>query len=361
MKVYFGASISLDRSMLPVYQKIVGQIRKLGHTVVSEQVVDPHFIPGGGQSAKKLFAQETKQIEKADVMVAEVSKPSWGTAFLMEHALEHGKRVLALFYKEAQRPMPLMIKGHPELYVEHYDEDNIGTVLKKNLTHFDEVGAKKGKLVVIDGADGSGKSTQTKLLLAYFKKQGLAHKFISFPRYETSFHGRHVGRFLRGEFGGNDEVNPYLSSLAYALDRLTAREQLVEWLAEGNVVLADRYVSATLAHQGSKMSGRKQKEFLDWVYTMEYKEHKLPREDLVIYLYVPAKIAQKLLRKGSHNRDMADVDEAHQKRSMALYKKLVKQNEHWVMVTSVDSQGKLLSVDKIHRKILQILKEREII
>lgn len=361
MKIYFGASITYDRSMLPVYQKIVAEIKKLGHEVLSEYVVDPQLKPGAGLSAEQLFARETATIDKADVMVAEVTAPSWGTAFLIEHALDKGKPVVALYYKEAEQPLPLMIAGHPELYVAHYDEDSVHAVLKKNLSHFQQMKTMKGKLIVLDGADGSGKSTQVKLLLDYLKRINTPHKYISFPRYEMSFHGRHVGRFLKGEFGGNTEVSPYLSSLAFALDRLTARDQIVEWLRDGNVVVADRYVSASLAHQGSKVSAEKQRVFLDWLYSMEYKEHKLPKEDIVIYLFVPVEVAQKLLDGSGRAKDTADADIEHQKRTIAMYKKLVKKYPHWVELACVDERGELLSIADIHQKIIGLLRTRKIL
>ena len=365
MKIYFGASVSLDRSLLPVYRKIVKEIKKQGHSVLSEYVVDPRLKTGDGLSAKKLFERETKTIEKADLVIAEVTGPSWGTAFLMEHALESGKPVLALFYKEVDHPLPMMIKGHPELYVEHYDEDNIHSILKKNLEHFKQMKRKKGKLIVIDGADGSGKATQTKKLLKYLKKNKLKNKYITFPRYYTSFHGKHVGRFLTGEFGGNSEVSPYLSSLAFALDRLHARDEIVDCVSCGNVVVADRYVSASLAHQGSKMPPKKRKHFLNWLYDMEYKEHKLPKEDLVIYLYVPVKKAQELIgKKGKRGyikgKDIQEGDIKHQKRSIEMYRDFCKKHKHWIEVKCVE-RGKLLSVDEIHEKILGVLKKKKII
>jgi len=365
MKVYFGASISLDRSMLPVYRKVGSEIEKLGHKVLSKHVVDAKIRANGNLPADKLFKREVKTIKQADVMVAEVTTPSWGTAFLIEQALDMGKPVLALFYKEAEHPLPLMIKGHPELYVEHYDKDNLRAVLKRNFIHFKQNRSRKGKLVVIDGTDGSGKATQTKKLLTYLKKQKIANKHIAFPRYYTSFHGRHVGRFLTGEFGGNNEVSPYLSSLAYALDRLTARDEMVEWLKEGNVVVCDRYVSANMAHQGSKMPPKKRKAFIDWLYTMEYKEHKLPKEDLVIFLHVPVAIAQKLLekkkqRKYVKGKDKAESDLEHQRRSVEMYKRLCKKHRHWEMIECVE-RGRLLSVNEVFEKILAVLREKKIV
>jgi len=366
MKVYFGASISLDRSLLPVYKKIVKELISQKHKVLSEHVVDSNLKPGAGLSAEKLFEKETATIEKADVMVAEVTSPSWGTAFLIEHALENDIPVIALFYKENEQPLPMMIAGHPELYVEHYDEDNIKTTLEKSLDHVKKQKRRKGKLIVIDGGDGSGKATQTKMLLKYLSKNKLSNKYITFPRYKTSFHGRHVGRFLSGEFGGNNEVSPYLSSLAYALDRLTARDEIVQWLDDGNIVVADRYVSASMAHQGSKLDGVKQKQFLDWLYRMEYKEHKLPKEDIVIFLYVPVKKAQNLLEKSGgkgqvEGKDIAENDLNHQSRSINLYKKLSRKYKHWQMISCVDKSNNLLTKKEIHQKIIDTLKTRKIL
>ncbi|MFC1653957.1 hypothetical protein ACFL1M_03885 [Patescibacteria group bacterium] len=366
MKIYFGASVTLDRSMVSVYQSIVSEIKSLGHQVLSEHVVDSKLVPEAGLSAEKLFKREASTIEKADVMIAEVTSPSWGTAFLMEHALESGVPVLALFYRENEQPLPMMIAGHPELYVEHYDEDNMKTVLKKSLDHVKKSKRRKGKMIVVDGGDGSGKATQTRMLLKYLKENEVPNKFITFPRYRTSFHGKHVGRFLTGEFGGNTEVSPYLSSLAYALDRMTARDEMMQWLDDGNVVVADRYVSASMAHQGSKLSGKKQKQYLDWLYSMEYKEHKLPKEDIVIFLYVPVETAQNLLKKSGgkgqvKGRDIAEADLDHQSKSIEMYKKLSERYKHWEMVSCVDDKGDLLSKIEIHEKVINLLKKRKII
>lgn len=367
MKIYFGAAITHDRTMLPVYQKIVQTLKDQGHEVLSEYVVDPKLEVGDGLTADKLFERETKTIDRADAMLAEVTAPSWGTAFLIEHALEQGKPVLALFYKETDQPLPMMIAGHPELYLEHYDDENFGLVIKRNLKHFSQMSQKKGKLIVIDGADGSGKATQTQLLVEHFKKQRIKNQYITFPRYYTSFHGKHVGRFLTGEFGGNGEVSPYLSSLSFALDRLTARDQLVEWLREGNMIIADRYVSASMAHQASKLPASKRKQFINWLYSMEYKEHKLPKEDIVIYLYVPVEVAQELMDKKrtkgkglTQGKDKAEADLAHQQKSIKMYQQLVKKYPHWQMVSCVED-GKLLSKEQIHKKILEVLKSKGII
>jgi dTMP kinase len=368
MKVYFGASFSLDRSLLPVYSEVVKSLKALGHEVISEHVVDPLAPVGDGLSPKELFEREAQLIDSVDCMIADVTLPSWGTAFLMEHALSKGKLVLALFYKEATTPLPFMIAGHPDLYVAHYSKGNIRTVLKKNLDYFSSINHRKGKLVVIDGTDGSGKGTQTELLLKYLDEKKIKNKYIDFPRYYTSFHGRMVGRYLSGEFGSLDSASPYLTSLFYALDRLTARDEIVDWLEEGNTVIANRYTTSSMAFQTARIDKDKREEFLKWLYEMEYKEHKLPKEDVVLFLYVPVEISQKLIEQKAkreytkgQKKDINEANVAYQKEVLTLYLELAKKNPHWEVIKCTDNKGNLLSVEKVHSMIIAALKRHEIV
>lgn len=365
MKVYFAAAVSLDRTMLPVYRAIVSEIKKLGHSLVNEHIVDPDMPIGDNLSASALYKRETILIDKADAVIADVTMPSWGTAFLMEHAISSGKPALALYYKEADKPLPMMIEGHPEVYVAHYTKSNIRTILKKNLDYFVVMSKRKGKLVVIDGTDGSGKGTQTQLLLDYLEKRNIQHKYIDFPRYYTSFHGKMVGRYLSGEFGSMESASPYLSSLFYAMDRLTARDEIVDWLEEGNLVVANRYTTSSMAFQTARVDKDKQEEFLQWLYAMEYKEHKLPKEDLVIFLYVPIEISQKLIEKKEQRsytkgkaKDMHEANIGYQRSVLQLYLDLSKKYSHWAVIECTDEKGKLFSPELIHKKIIFTLKKR---
>lgn len=370
MRIYFGASISLDRSMLPIYKLIVKELKGLGHEVLSEHVVDPKLKVGDGLSPKKLFERETKLIDVADAMVADVTLPSWGTAFLLEHALESNKPVLALYYKDAGAPLPMMIEGHPDVYVAHYARGNIRMILKKHLDHFAQMSKRKGKMIVIDGTDGSGKGTQTQLLLKYLEDKKTQHKYIDFPRYYTSFHGKMVGKFLAGELGKLDQVNPYLASLVYALDRLAARDEMVDWLEEGNVVVANRYTTSSFAFQTVRVPRLEREDFLKWLYQMEYKEHKLPKEDVVLFLYVPVEVSQRLLAKKAKSearrylkrgkKDINEADVEYQKKVLKMYLHLAKKYKHWEVIKCVDSKGKILPVGKVHKKILAVLKKRKI-
>lgn len=344
---------------MPQSQLIVETIKTMGHQVISEHVVDPNLKVGEGLTSDELFERERKRVEKSDLMIAEVTAPSWGVPILLSHALKYGKPVLALFYKEAKRSMPMMIRGHPELYVENYNEDNLESILDHYFRFFQRRKKRKGKLIVIDGADGSGKTTQTNLLIKALKDQGQKVKSIDFPRYSSSFYGEVVGRYLRGEFGKPKKVNPYLASLAYALDRLTARKQMIEWLEKGNTVIANRYTTSSLAHQAARLPLKKRKKFLDWLYEMEYKKHKIPKEDLVIFLNVPVAIAQKLLKK--KKKDLADEDIKHQKEALKMYLYLAKKFKHWEKIDCVNQEGKLKSRREVHAMVMRILKKRKII
>lgn len=367
MKVYFGASVSTGRKYLKQYQQIIKTIKKLNHhQILSEHIADPKLVPGHGLDPKKLFKQQIKILNQADLMIAEVTQPSWGTAFLMEHALKSRVPVLALFYKDNHGKLSMMIEGHPDLYISHYNEDNLKTVLRRNLNCFEATCKQKGQLIVIDGTNGSGKATQTAKLLKYFKTHKLKAKHISFPRYYSSFHGQTVGRFLKGEFGGLDEVNPHLSSLAYALDRLTAREEIMDWLKDGNIVIADRYVTSSLAHQGIKVPAKQRKAFQNWIYRMEYKEHRMPKEKVVIYLYVPPEISDKLIlqkAKAYRGKQKRDIEEglAYQRQVAKMYLQLCRENKHWLKIDCVNKQGRLLSIKQVHQKVLQALKKSRVI
>src|SRR5271169_6709206 len=139
----------------------------------------------------------------------------------------------------------------------------------------------RGKLIALEGIDGSGKRTQLDLLARALGAQGRATLQISFPRYESSF-GKLVARYLNGEFGSLETVDPHLSALLYAGDRLEAKPELESALAAGKIVLADRYVGSNLAHQSERVPPERRDEFLAWLRHLEYGLYGLPVEDLVV-------------------------------------------------------------------------------
>lgn len=212
----------------------------------------------------------------------------------------------------------------------------------------------KGKLIVIEGGDGSGKTVQSKLLVDYLKSQGKKVEYIEFPRYKKSFYGALVGRFLSGEFGTLNDVSPYLSAVIYALDRLSAREEMVNWLKRGSIVVVNRYVPSNMAHQAAKVGASEREKLISWIEEMEYEENKLPRPDMVIYLFVPWQIGMELsVRQGKN--DIAEQDVNHRKNTEALYKGLTERRKTWKRIDCAQS-GSLRTKADIHKEIVLSLK-----
>jgi len=227
---------------------------------------------------------------------------------------------------------------------------------------------KKGKFIVLEGTDGSGKATQLKLLIDFLKTQDHKVKQIHFPQYYTSLFGKLAGRFLKGEFGGIKGVSPYLASLTYAGDRFEAKERIRKWLDQGRLVVSNRYIGSNMAHQTAKLPKDEQMKFLRFLEKMEYEIFKIPKEDIVIFLYVPVSVGQKLVdnkgkRKyiGGKKRDIHEADLSHQKKASETYLKLVKRYSYWVKVNCCDRKGNLRKPEEIHKLIYQVLKKRKIV
>lgn len=139
-------------------------------------------------------------------------------------------------------------------------------------------------VIVIEGLDGAGKSTQVNLLKEYLTEQNHSFKYLHFPRVEDGIFGDLVARFLRGEFGDNKTVNPYLVALIYAEDRQDARDMLHNWINDGNIVILDRYVYSNIAYQCAKLDSESEKEKLrKWILDLEFGYYKLPRPSLNVF------------------------------------------------------------------------------
>lgn len=153
-----------------------------------------------------------------------------------------------------------------------------------------------GKFIVIDGTDGSGKTTQLELLKNRLEAEGYAVAVADFPQYNTKSAGL-VEEYLSGKYGTADEVNSYKASIFYAVDRYDASFKIRKWLEEGKIVLANRYTSANMGHQGCKIDNPlERKVFFNWLYDLEYKIFEIPRPDLSIILHVESEISQKLAK-----------------------------------------------------------------
>jgi dTMP kinase len=155
---------------------------------------------------------------------------------------------------------------------------------------------ERGKLIAIEGIDGSGKQTQVRLLARELESRGYHVLSTGFPQYGSWF-GKMVGQFLNGDFGPLDSLNPHFTALLYAGDRFESKQPIVAALESGGVVLADRYVASNLAHQTARSAPEKRAEFREWIEHLEYHIYGLPKEDLVLYLRLPPSEAQTLIAK----------------------------------------------------------------
>jgi dTMP kinase len=176
---------------------------------------------------------------------------------------------------------------------------------------------KKGKFIVIDGTDGSGKATQVDLLTKKLRKDGYTIKNVDFPEYYKNFFGKFIGHCLSEQYYNFVKVHPKIASVLYAGDRFESKEQIEKWLASGYVVLANRYVSANQIHQGGKIkNAKKRADFIKWLDEMEYKVFKIPRPDVVFYLDLPISISKKLMKERNKNSSrsyLGTKKDAHEK------------------------------------------------
>ena len=208
-------------------------------------------------------------------------------------------------------------------------------------------------LIVIDGIDGSGKTTQTDLLVKKLKENGYQTVTLDFPQYQQFF-GQMVGRFLKGDYGSIDQVDPHLASTLYAFDRWQSKQKLEKWLKSNKIIILNRYTTANLIHQAIKASPQKREQFIKWVEKMEYDILGLPKPDLVIYLSLPAKLSYALITKRGNQKDIHEADINHLKTASAQGQKLTKTRRNWHLLNC--NQGNIiLSKKNIALKIWKII------
>ena len=160
--------------------------------------------------------------------------------------------------------------------------------------------------IVLEGLDGAGKSTQIRMLRQLFADRGVESEYVHFPRFDSPVYGQLIARLLRGEFGGVQEVDPYLVALIFAGDRADAAPQIRQWLAEGKAVVLDRYVYSNVGFQCAKLpAGEERDRLADWIVNLEFGHNALPRPDLSLFLDVPFAFTE---RKLSEVREGDDRD-----------------------------------------------------
>ncbi len=220
-------------------------------------------------------------------------------------------------------------------------------------------------LVVLEGLDGAGKSTQVKKLRRYLESVCNGLEYIHFPRYDSPVYGGLISRFLRGDFGANDTVHPQLVALLFAEDRHSAAPGIKRSLEEGKTVLLDRYVYSNIAYQCAKLASEDEAEALrKWIIDTEYGQFGLPAPDLNIFLDVPIGFVENNLasqREGedrgylSGAQDIHEADIEFQKKVRAVYRKQASIDEKFISVDCSDEFGATLSPNEIFAKVKAIV------
>jgi dTMP kinase len=221
------------------------------------------------------------------------------------------------------------------------------------------------KFVNIEGLDGSGKSTQIKLLQQYFNDNNIAYQYLHFPRTDSPVYGELIAKFLRGDLGDMETVDPYLIALLYAGDRNDAKSIINEWLKKDYLVLIDRYVYSNIAFQCAKLNDDKKIEKLSqWIKYVEYEYFKIPKPDVEIFLDVPAHFTEKNLSKtrvGSDREYLKGKDDIHEKdinfqeRVRDIYHREIEKESNFHIIKCYDKQEQIYDPETIKRKILHYI------
>lgn len=216
-----------------------------------------------------------------------------------------------------------------------------------------------GKLIVFEGIDGSGKSTQLGLICERLKKEGLQFKKLTFPRY-TEESSALLRMYLGGKFGSHpDDVNPYAASTFFAVDRFASyAEEWREYYKDGGILITDRYTTSNAIHQGSKLSEEKRDKFFKWLYEFEFELMELPKPDAVIYMNIPLETAVAQMRKREQEKnttgDIHETDNEYLLRCCQC-------GSHaadvlgWHKLNCVNN-GQMRPIEDIHNEIYEFLK-----
>ncbi len=216
-------------------------------------------------------------------------------------------------------------------------------------------------LIVLEGLDGAGKTTQVKLLQDMLAQRGERCEYLHFPRFDAPVYGDMIARFLRGEFGELDSVDPYIVALLFAGDRADAGPMIDAWLREGKFVILDRYVNSNIAFQCAKCGGEaRRRELKKWILDTEFVRFGIPRPDMSLFLDVPFEFTSSKLsetRRGEDReylhgaRDIHEESLDFQRRVREVYLELAREDDSMYVIDCSDEAGGMASPEEIFAKI----------
>ncbi len=214
----------------------------------------------------------------------------------------------------------------------------------------------KGKIITIEGSDGSGKKTQKDLLVEVLNDEGYKIRTLSFPDY-SSFFGKTVREYLDGKFGKLNEIHPKLSALPYSLDRFQYKDQILNWLNKGGNWIFDRYMESNWAHQASRLDGDDRNDLIDWLRETETSYLGLPQSDLVIYLDLPIEWSQEAMKKQNRKEDIHESNLDYQLKVHETYRHMASVRSNWVLVNCLRDNHQNLTKEN-QRFIIEELNEK---
>ncbi len=219
--------------------------------------------------------------------------------------------------------------------------------------------------IVLEGVDGSGKSTQIANLQRMFAEQGIETQYLHFPRFDAPYFGDLIARFLRGELGSIEQVDPYIVAMLYAGDRRDAAAMIRGWMDEGKVVICDRYVYSNIGYQCAKVDDAAEREKLrEWILSLEYDYFAIPRPDISLFLDVPfAFTERKLIQEVREGDDRAylngkkDIHEQSLDLQRAVRQVYIDAAEHDPNMYVVDcsSEGEMAAPEVIFERIKSVV------
>lgn len=223
-----------------------------------------------------------------------------------------------------------------------------------------------GKIIAIEGIDGSGKNTQANNLFSEFSSSPGGCTKLSFPRYADTFFGREVGNYLNGKYGSLDQVHPKFSAMLYAGDRFQSRAQISSAICGDSILICDRYVHSNVAHQSARMPLSERSEMARWIEELEFDIYKLPRPDVVLFLDMPPSISSDLVLKKekrdytSKKKDLHEADGDYLAAVYEEFKTMASEDPSWATI-SCCADGNLLDEAAIYKQIRAQLINRGLI
>lgn len=219
--------------------------------------------------------------------------------------------------------------------------------------------------IVLEGLDGAGKSTQIKMLRDMLAGMGVESEYVHFPRFDAPVYGDLIARFLRGELGGVEQVDPYIVALLYAGDRADMAASIREWLSAGKVVIVDRYVYSNIGYQCAKIADADaRKRLKEWILDLEYNYNAIPRPDISLFLDVPFEFTVKKLtnvREGDDRNYLNGASDIHesslslQESVRRVYLDAAKEDSSLVVVDCSDADGGMASPESIFSEIERLV------